>query len=316
MDSLVKSGTVTVNTVYIHNAEDVVVEDVCLSFVGFNVGNITYSSVPKTCNADQQFSFKLVDSLTNLVPHYVTQLDLQRSAAKDVFLTRNLKSFSVVNSDIGQLDISQPILRVTMKIEHSVIGSLEKLHLDGRSYLVLYNVTISGMKQKSLHIRDSTVNVWLSNIKTSLDQAVVLGHRASLTLKDTDGKVSLAGSEEVPAVNVQATPQTKEYRPPGVPPQTPQMVQPPPCNKPSILIWAIPMAVATAEAIVIMVNCTKWFPALKGRRVPHGPEEGRDALKQRQEDSSYYYNSTWYYNNEVPMMSASRRQTAGVDKYK
>lgn len=320
MESLHKRVGQTVTTVYIHNAQQVVVADVCVSFVGFGVANLTYSNVPEACSLSQQFSFRLADSSTNLVPPYVTQLDLQRSAAKDVTLTRELKAFSVVNSDIGHLEVAQPIKRVTMKVEHSVINNLEKLHLDSKSYLVLYNVTINEMKRKSLHIRESTVTVWASSITTSLEQAIVLGHRSSMTLKDMDGKVSLAGPEEMPAVPVEAAPQTQEERrPPGVPSKTPQ-IKASPCNRPSILLWVIPTALAAVEAIVIIINCTNWFPQLKGRRVPQGVEEGQAAGRRRQLESpttsSSSSFSTWYYNSEVNMMPTTRRQGVGIDKYK
>lgn len=303
------------NTIYIHNGWQVVVEEICVSLVGFSIANITYTTVPQSCNLDQSFIFKLTDSSTNLVPPYITQLDLQRSQAKDVVLKRDLKAFSVVHSVIDHLEVSQPMQRLAIKVEHSVIDNLAKLHLEGKSSLVLYNVTINEMKQKSLHLKDSMVNIWVSNIKTSLGHAIVLGHRSSVNLKDMDGRVSLVGPEELPAMGIQATPQThEERRPPGVP-QKNQVIKAPPCNRPSILLWVLPMCLAAVEGIVIIINCTNWFPAFKARRAPQGPEEGRDAMSQRQPESTATY-STWYYNSEVPMMSTSRRQNIGFDKYK
>lgn len=303
-----------VNTVYIHNAVQVVVEDICISFVGFNVANITYTTVPETCSTDQQFSFKLADSNTNLVPPYITHLDLQRSAAKDVILTRHLKAFSVVHSDIDHLEVSPPIERLNMKVEHSTIDNVEKLHMERKSSLVLYNATVNGMKWKSLYLKDSVVNIWASNIRTSLEQAIVLGHRSRVTLKDMNGRLSLTGLEEMPAESVRAQQTQEERMPPGVPPKIPHIVKAPPCSKPSILLYVIPMALAAVEGIVIIINCTNWFPALKGRRAPQGPEEGQDTLRQRQPEIPTY--SNWYYNSEVPMMTTSRRQNTVFDKYK
>lgn len=316
LDSLHTRGGKTVNTIYIHNAGQVVVGEICVSLVAFSVANITYTAVPQACNPEQSFIFKLADSSTNLVPPYITQLDLQRSEAKDVILKRDLKAFSVVHSDIDHLEVYQPTQRLAMKVEHSVVDNLEKLHLEGKSSLVLYNVTINEMKQKSLHLKDSMLSIWASNIKTSLGHAIVLGHKSSVNLKDMDGRVSLVGPEELPAMPVQATPQTQEERrAPGVPPKTPKVVKAPPCNRPSIMLWVLPTALAAVEGIVIIINCTNWFPALKARRAPHGPEEGQGAVRQRQPESTAAY-STWYYNSEVPMMSTSRRQNIGVDKYK
>ena len=312
-------GGQPVNIIYIHSAEQMLVaDDICVSLAVFNVNNLTYSGIPKTCNPNQHFSFKLVDSTANLVPSYISQLDMQRSTTKEVIIDRELKSFSVISSDIGHLKVSKPVMALNINVEHSVIDNLEKLHLEDKSQLVLYNVTINKMAKSSLYLQESFINIWAGNIKASVAQAIILGPKASLTLKDTDGRVSLAGLQELPPVPAAAAaaPTQTERLPPGVPPPPHQLTRgTPSCNQ-SVLLWVFPTVLAAVEAIIIIINCTNWFPSLKGRRVPHSLEEGGHSVTRHTGDAGNYSNSKWYYNTEVPLIAINRRHNTEYDKYK
>ncbi|MPC18809.1 hypothetical protein E2C01_011703 [Portunus trituberculatus] len=274
MESLGKRGEQMVSTVYIHNAGQVLVaSDICISLVAFSVTNITFSGIPETCNPNQHFSFKLVDSNANLAPPYISQLDMQRSTTQQVSIDRDVRSFSATNSVIGHLKVSKPVKALNIKVENSLIDNIEKLHLESKSQLVLYNVTVNKITQSSIYLKESSMNIWTGTIKTSLEKAVILGPGASVSLKDTDGKVSLAGPQEVASMPTPAPPR-QEHRPPGIPPPTPQTApQQTPCNQ-SVLVWAFPTVLAAVEAIIILINCTNWFPSLKRRRLPQGLEEG------------------------------------------
>lgn len=318
LESLAHRGGQAVSTVFIHNAANLLVaNDVCVSLVASSVANITYDGIPEDCNPEQQFTFKLADSSVNLVPPYINQLDLQRSTAKEVVIDRDLRSFSVVSSDIGHLKVSKPVTALNIKIEHSTIDNFEKLHLESKSQLVLYSVTIKKMSKSSLYLEESSLSIWTGNIKDSLEQAIILGPRASLSLKDTDGKVSLSGVQELPSVPTAVPITQQEHRPPGVPPSgsvPKRKVHP--CNQSSVILWVFPTVLAAAEAIIIIVNCTNWFPAFKGRRVPRGLEEGGQSVTRQTRPQGYSSDSTWYCNNEVSPMAVNRRQNTVYDKYK
>lgn len=307
VQSLAKHGGQAVSTLYIHNAEQVLVaSDICISLVAFSVANITFSGVPETCNSKQPFSFRLVDSSANLAPPYISQLDMQRSAAHEVSIDRDVKAFSASSSVIGHLKVSKPVQAVNIKVENSLIDNIEKLHLESKSQLVFYNVTVNKMKHSSIYLKESSMSVWSGTI-TSLEQAITLGPRASVTLKDTDGKVSLAGPQEVVPVPAPAPPQ-QEHRPPGVPQPTPQTArQRTQCDQ-SVLVWVFPTVLAAVEAIVILINCTNWFPSLKRRKLPQGLEEGNLSMTRQTEVVSGSSHSTWHYNTEVPLMAVNRRQ--------
>lgn len=316
VESLAKRGGQTVNTAYLHNAEQMLVaSDICISLLAFSVTNITYSGIPETCDPNQHFSFKLVDSSTNLVPPYVSQLDMLRSAAQEVSIDRDVKLFSATSSVIGHLKISKPVRALNIKVENSLIDKIEKLHLESRSHLVLYNVTVNKVTQSSIYLKESSMNIWTGAIKTSLEQAIILGPRASVTLKDTYGKISLAGPKEVAPVPAPAPPQ-QEHRPPGIPPPTSQTArqQTPPYNQ-SVLVWVFPTVLAAVEAIIILINCTNWFPSLKRKKLPQGLEEGNLRVTRQTEAVSGSSNSTWHYYTEVPLMAVNRRQNTEY-KYK
>ncbi|KAK8396803.1 hypothetical protein O3P69_005041 [Scylla paramamosain] len=299
VESLAKRGGQTVNTAYLHNAEQMLVAMASLKPV-----------IP-----NQHFSFKLVDSSTNLVPPYVSQLDMLRSAAQEVSIDRDVKLFSATSSVIGHLKISKPVRALNIKVENSLIDKIEKLHLESRSHLVLYNVTVNKVTQSSIYLKESSMNIWTGAIKTSLEQAIILGPRASVTLKDTYGKISLAGPKEVAPVPAPAPPQ-QEHRPPGIPPPTSQTArqQTPPYNQ-SVLVWVFPTVLAAVEAIIILINCTNWFPSLKRKKLPQGLEEGNLRVTRQTEAVSGSSNSTWHYYTEVPLIAVNRRQNTEY-KYK
>ncbi|KAK4299182.1 hypothetical protein Pmani_028530 [Petrolisthes manimaculis] len=328
--------------VYIHNAQHLVVlEDVCLGLGLFNVDNVTFSVTPSiSCSHLDHISLKLVNTAVNLVPGYITHLDMQGSKAGSVECHRELRQITVVHSAIDTLEVMKPIRGIHIKFDHTTIGTLKNLEIEERANLIFFNVTVGTLMRNSIRLHDASGLIFSSDIKHSHEQAIVLDSKSTLSIKGIDNRVTFAGPKDTVLVpqDISPTPQSNEAdskdnsnapqtgtktppdsvtiqpemkppvvppdvpaketatstsiphteKPPGVPPGVPakhtatsiphiDLVED--CPNPSVLLWAVPTILAAVEAIIIIINCTNWFPSLRGRKHKRGPEElGRIAV--------------------------------------
>ncbi|XP_042234048.1 uncharacterized protein LOC121874145 isoform X2 [Homarus americanus] len=327
--------------VFVHNVQDLVVErNICVHLAIYNAANISFSST-STCSHQDYLSLKLVDSTTNLVPSYITHLDMKGSSAQEVVCHNDLQFFTVINSDLGLLDILQPVRNITVKLEDSKIDVLAKLILESKSQLFIVNVTINTLGQNSVHVLEASVNIWASNIKSSRNQAITLGPKSTLSIRDVDGKVTFAGPpQDVDDKGTLNTPENMDDKErldalqdesgistspkfdhksqnPRRSPKHPSNSYTPAhrCINSSPLIWLLPTLLATVEAFIIIANCTNWFPALKSRQIRRGVEEGGRSIGNSQDGGASHADPTWYYSREtlVPSHTNMRQRVNNKD---
>lgn len=295
--------------VFLHNAGSVTVAaKVCIHLAFFSVSSITFDRNSE-CPTDTKTSLRLVDSGANLVPRQVIRLDMEDSSATVLDTEAEMESLNLVRSSLGVLHAQKPFRAHTIiKLEHSTISSIDGLVLEG-SQLLMINTTVDTIRRHGIQLRDSSGSIWLSSFKETYDQALLLGAKSTLTLKGVDGKITLAGSEEASSLRHIPTttppppttsPPTRGPLPPGVPPKNAAKDLPePPCPRGSSIVWLLPTGVALVEAMIIMVNCTNWFPALKGGRLRRGVEEGgRSTNTLEGVATAYNPIPAFYYSNE------------------
>lgn len=283
----------------------------CVHLAFFDVSSITFDR-NSDCPADAKTSLRMVNSEANLVPRQVTRLDMEDSSATVLDTEAEIESLSLLRSSLGVLNIPKAIRsNAIIKLEHSAVSSLDALVLEN-SQLVMINTTVSNIRRHGIQLRDSSGSIWVSSFKQTYDQALVLGAKSTLTLKGIDGKITLAGSEEASSVRqtpittpppvTTHTPPSQSHLPPGVPPKNlGKGSSEPPCPPTSSIFWLLPTAVALVEAMIIFVNCTNWFPALKGGRMRRGVEEGGQNKNVLEAVSTS--------NNPIPMFYYSNEPT-------
>ncbi|XP_047477835.1 uncharacterized protein LOC125031236 [Penaeus chinensis] len=293
--------------VFLHNAGSVTVAaKVCIHLAFFGVSSITFDRNSE-CPTDAKTSLRLVDSGANLVPRHVIRLDMEDSSATVLDTEAEMVSLNLLRSSLGVLHVPKPFRANTIiKLEHSTISSIDGLVLEG-SQLLMINTTVDTIKRHGIQLRDSSGSIWLGSFKETYDQALLLGAKSTLTLKGIDGKITLAGSEEASSLRHIPTttsrpsttnPPSREPLPPGVPPKNVNLPEPP-CPRGSSIFWLLPTGLALVEAMIILVNCTNWFPALKGGRLRRGVEEGgRSTNTLEGVATAYNPIPAFYYSNE------------------
>lgn len=294
--------------VFLHNAGSVTVAaKVCIHLAFFSVSSITFAKNSE-CPADAKISLRLVDSGANLVPPQVIRLDMEDSSATVLDTEAEMESLNLQRSSLGVLHAPKPFRANTIiKLEHSTISSLDGLVLEG-SQLLMINTTVDTIRKHAIQLRDSSGSIWVSSFRQTYDQALLLGAKSTLTLKGVDGKITLAGSEEASSLRHIPTttapppttsPPSREPLPPGVPPKNRAKDLPAPCPRGSSIFWLLPTGVAIVEAMIIMINCTNWFPALKSGRFRRGVEEGgRRTNTLEGVATSFNPIPAFYYSNE------------------
>nr|XP_053641852.1 uncharacterized protein LOC128695357 [Cherax quadricarinatus] len=328
-----------VNKIFVHNVQElVVVSNGCVNLAIYNVARVTFNSTIHCLQQD--LSLKLVNSGTNLVPGYISHLDLAGSSAQKVVCHNKLKFLNIINSNVGVLDILQPLHKVTVKLEDSKIDTLTSLKLDSKSQLLMRNVTINTLGKNSIHVLEASANIWISNIKSSLDQAITLGPKSTLSIKDVYGKVTFAGLkdingkvtatesqnaninevsnglQDVSKISGSTVPKVMSRHREALPQLSSNEHLPSfHCSHLSHFTWILPTLLAIAEALIIIFNCTNWFPALKSRYYRQGVEEGIRGKGISRERGVNYSDSTCYFNRETtaPFYTNTRQRMNDKD---
>ncbi|XP_066960982.1 uncharacterized protein [Macrobrachium rosenbergii] len=247
-----------IKTVYLKNIEQLSVSGT--PCVNLHLDGITEATfiLAHTCQSVGDISMTVTNSKVNIVPKYVTHLHMEGSTADWLTGDKGFKSLSIVNSRIKTLNIDKAIGEpITVKFEGVTIDVFEELKLENKAQLLLVNATINKFKSNSLQLADAQGTISNSYIKFAEEKAIKLEEKGLLTLKENVGTITFSGPAGLPL-------KKEEPRAPGVPP--PNIKPRPPRNSSSPLIWIIPTVLAVVEAMIIMVNCTNWFPALKSRR--------------------------------------------------
>ncbi|XP_045604434.2 uncharacterized protein [Procambarus clarkii] len=305
-----------VNRIFVHNVQElIIIGNVCVHLAIYNVASVNFSTTIICQQPD--LSLKLEKSATNLVPSYIAHLDLVGSSAQKIVCHNDLKFLSVMNSNLGVLNIIRPLHDVTVKFEDSVIDVLAGLKLQSKSQLLMINVTINTLGKNSIHLLEASANIWISNVRSSLDQAITLGPKSTLSIKDVYGKVTFAGSHDINDKIALVEPQdqnskvsSRGHR--GVLPQPSHNDHSPyrQCSNYSHLMWFLPSLLALAEAFIIIINCTNWFPDLKSRRHRQGVEEGARGVVTNKGEGVSYPDSACFFNSEtaVPLQGNIRQR--------
>lgn len=296
----------------IHNTKELEVSGTaCVKLHLSNVAKATFIR-PHTCHAVDDLSLKLVESNINLVPKYVVRLEMESSSVREFVTEKELQSLTIVNSKIGTLNIIHPIDdNVIVRIDHSSIETLEKLRLENRAQLLMVNTTINHLKKNAIQLDEASANIWVSHIKLTEEEGVIIGEKSTITLNDVSGKITLSGPQD----NLDG------LHPPGIPSQRPagMRLRSSRSTTTSPALWLIPSFLALIEAMIIMVNCTNWFPAFKSGRRKRAVEDGAKLLSPPSSvshQSTAYYGqdnqSSVYYSSEAfDQSSLNKRQKSG-----
>ncbi|KAK7058704.1 hypothetical protein SK128_025998 [Halocaridina rubra] len=293
--------------VFVRNVDQLTVTgSICVKLHLNSVSNGIFSR-PHACNKEEQLSLRMTNSHVNMIPKYVSRLDMESSSADEFISERPFQSITITNSKLGTISVAQSTAsNALIKIEQSEIKVLAKLKIGNGAQLTVINTTINEFRYNCLEIDDATANIGMTNIKRTELAALVLGSKANVVLDHIDGKVTLAGPKEV------KTDEFMEQRPPGVPPN----IRRPRNNEPNYF-WIIPTVLALVEAMIIMVNCTNWFPGLKYYPKRREIEEGARLLSSSRsgEPASYYgqntQSSVYYSHEDFNSTSLNKRPKGG-----
>ncbi|XP_068239368.1 uncharacterized protein [Palaemon carinicauda] len=229
--------------------------------VNLHLDNITEATFIQahTCHDVGDISMTIANSKVNIVPKYVTHLHMESSTADWLTGDKGFKALSVVNSRIKTLNVDKALSEpVIARFESVTIDVFEELKLENKAQLLLVNATINRFKSNSLQLTNAQGTISMSHIKISEEKAIKLEEKGVLTLSDNTGTFTFSGPAGIP-LNQKEPPRAPGVPPPNIKPRPHQQASSP-------LIWIIPTVVAVVEAMIIMVNCTNWFPALKSKR--------------------------------------------------
>lgn len=310
LETVQQLGQPVINKVYVHNAQEMVVASTfCANLAVYSVGQVNFISSP-LCQHQEFLSLTLVDTNANVIPSYVTHLEIEGSSTSKIIITNNLKALSIVRSYVELLDVIHPIQGVVIKIQQSQIDTLKNLKLESKSHLLLRNTTINTLGEKSIYLNEASVSIWNCNIEDSLDHAITLGPKSTLSINNVDGKVTFSGPNDLSGIGSDSQPQPNTMSPHSKPLSLPTPTREASrCTYPSPLFWALPSLLAVVEAIIIMANCTNWFPVLKIGYTRQVVEGGRRIVPGIREEMPSPVYPKWYYSNETHVEpNINRRQ--------
>ncbi|CAL4187897.1 unnamed protein product [Meganyctiphanes norvegica] len=253
-------------------------------------------------------SIKLVESHANIIPRYISRLDVTKSSIETLHLDNDITQLEAVDSNFEELNIVSAISQSQIvKFERCNIKKLKKLSVTNRATLQMIDTNIEQSKPKSISIENTAATI--HNCKFTEPRTVTIGANAEVSFKGTDSYLELTGPMDESAEEDA----NSERFAPGVP--IPGAILT--CHQQSSLIWIIPIVAVVVETIIIIfIKFKTWIPGLGDRSggatspvssgfaspsmfpgVVGGVPRGMGTGNQYQSDPSQSSNN-WYYSSE------------------
>lgn len=280
----------------------------CVNLEIINVKSVQFggkSSEDEACSSSST-SIKLVESHANLIPRYISRLEMTKSSVVNLILDNEITQLEAVDSKFEIIDIVQNITySQIVKFERCSIDKIKKLSVAERATLEMIDTKVKKSPPQSVYIENTAASI--HNCKFNNYQAVTVGANAVVSFKGSSSYLELSGPTDDLVED-----KSSERRAPGVP--IPGAVIT--CRQQSSLIWIIPIVAILVETIIILFNFKNWFPGrstqsgnptspvTRGFESPSmfpgvvgGVPRGTATDDLYHEDSSQSSNN-WYYSSE------------------